>query len=338
MNTDDIFEGLDDREPPRRRRKGWWIAGGLVMVLILGIGLAVGGYLMALRGAYEKTNTVAITREEGEKPEAADGTNYLLLGSDKRSEEDAASSGVTGQRSDVMMLVHVTAERDEAYVISFPRDLYVEIPGQGTDRINAALAYGGLPLAVATVEDYTGVPIDHVALIDFDGIEGLVDALGGVEVQIPTDFEGDGVQFRQGPQELNGEEALVFARQRYQFADGDFQRNRNQQALLHGIIGELLSRDTLSSPTKVLDTVEKISPYMTVDDGLTASAMAELGWSLRDMRSGDISYLSVPHGGPTTTSGGASVVETDEEQMDVLRKALREDTMDDYYRDHRGMY
>ncbi|MDO5661796.1 MAG: LCP family protein [Brachybacterium sp.] len=338
MNSDDIFDGIDDREPPRRRRKGWWIAGGLVMVLILGVGLAVGGYLMALRGAYEKTNTVAITREEGEKPEAGEGTNYLLLGSDKRSEDEAESSGVTGQRSDVMMLVHVSADRDEVYVISFPRDLYVEIPGQGTDRINAALAYGGLPLAVATVEDYTGVPIDHVALIDFDGIEGLVDALGGVEVQVPTDFEGDGVQFHQGPQEMNGEEALIFARQRYQFADGDFQRNRNQQALLHGIIGELLSRDTLTSPTTVLDTVEKISPYMTVDDALTASTMAELGWGLRDVRSGDISYLSVPHGGPTTTSGGASVVATDEEQMDVLRQALREDTMDVYYRDHRGMY
>src|SRR5690606_27957882 len=135
-------------------------------------------YLGGLNQSYQKRTVVDITRgaSDGERPERIDGSgrNFLLLGSDKRSEEDAASQGVSGQRSDVMMLVHVADDDSSVYITSFPRDLYVEIPGHGKGRINAALAYGGVGLAVTTVENYVGVPIDHVALIDFDGIEQLV--------------------------------------------------------------------------------------------------------------------------------------------------------------------
>src|SRR5690606_2503774 len=142
---------------------------------------------------------------------------------------------VTGQRSDVMMLVHIPADRSGVYIMSFPRDLYVDIPGHGKDRINAALAFGGVPLTVTTVENYTGVPIDHVALIDFEGVKSLVDSLGGVEVDVPQDFESGGHRFTEGTQHVDGEQALAFVRARKNFADGDFQRNRNQQSLLKGI-------------------------------------------------------------------------------------------------------
>lgn len=324
----------------RRGRRAALIAFGLVAVLVIGVGIVVGSYLNELRNSYEKRSVVDITRAEGERPEADEGTgqNILLLGSDKRSEEAAAAEGVTGQRSDVMMLVHIADDGESVYITSFPRDLYVDIPGHGKDRINAALAFGGPSLAVTTVEDYTGVPIDHVALIDFEGIEGLVDTLGGVDVQVPTDFEADGIEYTAGTQSMDGREALVFVRQRKQFADGDFQRNRNQQAVLKGIADKLISADTLTDPRRLADTIEEVSPYLTTDEGLTAGEMTKLGLSLRSIRGDDLYFLSVPHGGPTTTSGGASVVATDEEAMDVLREALRTDDMGTYYAQYAGAY
>src|SRR5699024_229321 len=203
------WEDDDQPDPGRGRgRRAALIALGLVAVLVLGVGLVIGNYLNGLKNSYEKRTVVQITRDadHGERPEEIDGTgrNFLLLGSDKRSEEDAAAQGVSGERSDVMMLVHVSDDDESVYVTSFPRDLYVDIPGHGKDRINAALAFGGPGLAVSTVEDYTGVPVDHVALIDFDGIEGLVDTLGGVDVQVPLSFEADGHQFTEGTQTLDG--------------------------------------------------------------------------------------------------------------------------------------
>ena len=321
---------------PRRRK-------ALIALFVIGCLVAVGGlltdrYLGSLQEAYEKRSVVSLDRgaSDGERPAeaAGDGQNILLLGSDQRATAEAAEQGVSGQRSDTMMLVHLPADGSEAYVTSFPRDLYVEIPGHGQDRINAALSYGGLPLAVNTVEDYTDTPIDHVALIDFEGITGLVDTLGGVDVQVPESFERDGMQFTEGTQHLDGEEALVFARERKQLDTGDFARNQNQQQLLKAIAGELLSGDTLSSPGKMRDTIAALSPYLTTDEGLDSRTIVQLGVENRNLRSSDLHFLEAPHGDPYTTSGGASVVASDEEGMEELRTALEEDTMDEYAAEH----
>ncbi|HIY23558.1 MAG TPA: LCP family protein [Candidatus Brachybacterium merdigallinarum] len=334
----------DDSAPdPTSKRRGRvaLIALLVALALVIAVGVVVGGYLNSLRTSANQITTVEITRgaSDGERPVAEEGTghNYLLLGSDKRSEEEDDSQ-VTGQRSDVMMLVHVNDDATEVYVMSFPRDLWVEIPGHGEGRINAALAYGGLPLAVTTVENYTGVPIDHVALIDFDGIEGLVDTLGGIEVDVPIGFSAGGHTFTEGPQQMDGEQALAYVRERKQFAEGDIQRNRNQQAVLRAIVVKLISRDTLTDPNTLRSTVDAIAPYMTTDDGLGTGRMVELGLSLRSIRADDLYFMSVPYGAPFTTSGGAAVIGTDEEKMDELREALRTDETGTYYAQNAGTY
>ncbi|CAM4025776.1 LCP family protein [Helcobacillus massiliensis] len=314
-----------------RRRKGLCCGLSAVLILALVAAAVVGGYFFSLNDKYQK-NVDFVTLDKKDREAQGKGTNILLLGSDKRSGEEAKT--VTGQRSDVMMLVHIDADNKHAYVLSFPRDLYIDIPGHGKDRINSALAYGGVPLATQTVEKYVGTKIDHVALVDFDGIKKIVDTLGGVDVKVSRSFEGDGIQFTQGTQHMDGETALTFVRQRKQLPGGDFDRNANQRALLSALVGKILSGDTLSDPNKIQQLAGDITPYMTVDDGLTGTKVAQLGLANRGLRSEDITYGSMPHGDPTTTSGGASVVATDDAGMEKFRTALKEDRLDEWAKEN----
>lgn len=335
IDIDDLPDSTDaERQDHRRRRRRALIALGVAAAIVLSVLAVIGGYLFSLQRSFYSTSVQVALPSSSQS--AGTGENYLLLGSDKRNPEQAAAEKVSGQRSDVMMLVHVDAARRAVYVASFPRDLYVPIPGHGTDRINSALAYGGVPLAVTTVEGYVGVRIDHVALIDFEGIQNLVDTVGGVDVQVDQTFDGDGVHFQQGTQHMDGATALTFVRQRKQLADGDFARNRHEQALLSALADRIISADTLRDPRRVQDLVTATAPFMTVDDGLTPGALASLGFGLRDVRSSDIHDLAVPHGDPTTAPGGASVVATDEAAMDEFRTAVREDDLGTYYSRHAG--
>ncbi len=158
------------------------------------------------------------------------GKNILLLGSDTRTGADAAL--VSGSRADTIMLMHIPADGKGVYIISIMRDTWVDIPGYGTAKVNAALNYGGVSLQVATIENLVGVKIDHVAEIEFEGFKSLVNAIGGVDVQVPFAFTSNVWTFTPGLMHLNGSGALSFVRERYSFADGDYQRVRNQRAFL----------------------------------------------------------------------------------------------------------
>ncbi|RAG68396.1 LytR family transcriptional regulator, partial [Burkholderia multivorans] len=132
-------------------------------------------------------------------------------------------------RSDSILVMHLPENGSNVQIMSIPRDSWVDIEGQGKAKINAALSYGGLPLAVKTVSDFIGTPIDHVAIIDFEGFKGLTDSLGRVRVNSEQAFTQNGYTFEKGENLLNGDEALTFVRERKSFKDGDFQRARNQQ-------------------------------------------------------------------------------------------------------------
>lgn len=253
--------------------------------------------------------------------------DVLLLGTDSRdpgATVDVGAAGPTGARSDTMMLVHVGADRRDVEVTSLMRDLWVPVPGHGEAKLNAAMAWGGVPLAVATVEDLLGTRIDHVAVVDFEGFRAVTDALGGVDVENPVAFESRGHVFPAGTNHLRGDAALAFVRARYPFVDGDYTRVRNQQAFLRGVAQQLVSRQTLRDPTRLTAFVEALAPWVDVDADLDLPTIVALGASLRSVPVDGIVMDTVPTRG-TAVIGDQSVVLPDEEGLAAWRQHLAED-------------
>lgn len=262
----------------------------------------------------------------GDRPSDPGGAlDVLLIGSDSRARLDPGHDRTTGGRSDTLMVAHVSGDRRHVSLVSILRDSWVDVPGHGTAKINAAYSWGGVPLTVRTVEQLLDVRIDHVAEIDLAGFAGMTDALGGVTVQSPEAFDAGGHHFVAGANELDGAAALAFVRERHSFADADHTRVRNQQAFVRGLVDRLTSRDTLTDPGAVQRFVSSTSEYLTVDPGLTSSTLAGLGWSLRGLRPGDLDTFTLPTAGGGTSPDGQSYVRVDEAQLAELAIALRSD-------------
>ncbi|UWX96124.1 LCP family protein [Arthrobacter zhaoxinii] len=309
----------------------------VLLTLVVVAAVAAGGYLWHLARTFDNgTNSIpnAFPANSPEKAAAAeDSQNILLLGSDTR---DPASDDA---RSDTMMLVHVPGDRSGVYVMSIMRDTWVQIPGYGESKINAAMALGGVSLTVDTVQTLFDAPIDHVAIIDFEGFKGLTDALGGVTLTNDVAFQSEGAEgefFAAGPITVEGESALKYVRERYAFTDGDYQRVKNQQAFLRGVISGVLNKGTLTNPVKVSNVVSEISPYLSVDENLDASEAGALAIGLRNVRSGDISMATLPNEGVGTSADGQSVVVPDYAAISEIAAALDDDNMPAYMAADRG--
>ena len=254
--------------------------------------------------------------------------NILVLGSDAREGETAES-----QRSDTMMLVHIPESRNEMFVMSIMRDLWVEIPNVGMSKVNSAQSYGGYPLTIETIQGLTGAEIDHMVVIDFDGFRDLTSALGGVEINNDMAFsagQANPSYYPEGKIRLEGTDALRFVRERKAFIDGDYQRVKNQQKFLTGIASEILNSSTLTNPSKVAGMVSSFSPYLTVDESLDAQTLVGYGLSMSQMRASAITSFTIPNAGTGTTSGGSSVVWPDEAGLAEMRTAMQEGTMADF--------
>ena len=186
----------------------------------------------------------------------------LLMGSDSRA--DSAST----ERSDVLMLVRVDLDNATIHLISFPRDMMVNIEGYGTNKINAAHAYGGAALTISTVSEFAGVPISHYAEVSFEGLENLVDGIGGVYVNVPQSFQSNvsSVYLEAGEQWLNGEEALMFARERYNVTGGDFGRAQAQRMVVEAMIKQVLSLPATQLPGVVQELANCVTTDLSVSD------------------------------------------------------------------------
>ena len=327
------------------KRRGWRIALIAIAAVVLLVGGVAGVYAWTLSNTFD-SQTVKIPDvfpDETSRPPAptgdaatgdgATGQNILLLGSDTRGANDGSITDLTGQRSDTIMVVHVPANRENIYVMSIMRDSWVDIPGEGEAKINAAMSYGGVPLAVQTIEGLLGARIDHVAIVDFTGFKGITDALGGVDIDNPVAFDSSslpGRYFAEGTQRLNGTEALAFVRERYAFADGDFQRARNQQAFIKAVLGKSLTAETLTNPARISDLVGAIAPYLAVDEGLNSAYVAGLAVELRDVRVGDVTFFTLPTTGTGTSPDGQSIVVIDQDKLKEVQQGFQTDTLDSY--------
>ncbi|MDM7888157.1 LCP family protein [Curtobacterium sp. RHCJP20] len=275
-----------------------------------------------------RTETIADPFPAGDRPTPAGAAeNVLLIGSDSRAGLDPDGDHTAGGRSDTLMLAHVPADRRHVYLMSIMRDAWVDVPGHGQAKVNAAYAWGGIPLTVQTVEQLLDVRIDHVAEIDLAGFEDVTDALGGVTVQSPQDFDARGHHFVRGANRLDGEQALAFVRERHAFADADHTRVRNQQAFLRGVFDQVVSRGTLTDPGRLQEFVAATSEHLAVDPGLDAATIARLGWSLRGIRPDDLVTFTMPTAGGGTAPDGQSFVRLAEHDRSAISAALRSDDL-----------
>ncbi len=255
--------------------------------------------------------------EQGREP----ATNILILGSDSRiSAGDPNQWSYGAQRTDAIMLLHVPGEGEGAYVISIPRDSWVDIPGRGTAKINAAFSYGGPPLMIQTVEQLTGVHIDHFAVADFESFIRLTDAVGGVRID---------------DQLLDGQEALAYARQRYGLPGGDFDRIKRQQNWVRALASSAVAVDARRDPTQVLGIVTALSNAVAVDNRLSLKKMFDTAMTMRAVKPKDMVFLTTPVAGTGWSPDGTqSIVRLDRGEADDLFEAVANDRMSEYISQH----
>lgn len=271
-----------------------------------------------------------------EPVEEHDGSiNILLLGVDDTAEDNLPGQHAD-QRTDTMMVAHIPEDRSGVYLISLVRDLYINIPGSGEDRINNAYSIGGLQLTMNTVESLLDINLDHIAIIDFDGFAGLTDALGGVTIDNPVEFEAgqnNPTTFPEGEITISGNDALRYVRERKSFPESDFMRVENQQRVLQAIMDEMLTPDTLSNPSRIQDIVTKFTPYISVDEDLDSSQIVSYAASMTHLRGSDVESFTIPVDEPHTTPGGAEVILPDEDAILELSDALNDGTVNEYLED-----
>lgn len=316
------------------------IAISVLLILVVGAAGVAYYYLNRVQQTFEENRNVIEELDDLDDETAyrtPEGTiNVLLLGSDSRGAAEAdyrSELDEEGERSDAMMLVHIPEDRSGIYVMSIMRDLWVDVPGHGPNRVNSALHEGGLELAVDTVEELLYTHIDHVVTIDFEGFADLTEALGGVYVDNPRAFMAgrhNPAFYPEGNIRLEGSNALRFVRERKSFLEGDYIRVENQQLVLRGIVERFLSGDTLTNPNRIIAVLEAILPYMEMDEGLDQDRIVSYALDMTSFRSNDVHMFTMPTGEHTVTAGGAQVIMPDEAMMEVLREHLHDEQMGDF--------
>ena len=329
---------LNDLPETRKRSSSkkkvlFWVLGSFVVVLLI-----AGAIVWAGLSKLQNFETIeSAFPEDALRPEVttpADGQdpaiNILLLGSDSRADTETPILDDLGNRADTIMVAHIPSDRSGVQIMSIMRDSWVDIPGHGQSKINAAMAHGGVPLMVQTVEGLIDQRIDHVAVADFNGFQHLTDAVGGVEVNNPRAFSTSKHDFAAGPITLNGEQALSFVRERKSFSDGDYSRAANQQLFMKAFASEVLNRDTLTNPGKLTELLDATTPYVALDEEFGIGSMVGLGTSMASVRSGDIVSFTLPTTGTGTEGGGQSVVYVDWDELEEVRERFKNDELADY--------
>ena len=293
------------QRPPRRPRtrtrgRGRKVRRVLVVLLLVWI-----AFLIAVPiWAWSRIERVD-AEPDGDRPADQDGTTYLVVGSDSREGLDAdqrqqlATGSVEGQRTDTIMLLHTGSEA--TVLLSLPRDSPVEIPGEGSNKINAAYSIGGPELLVETVEASTGIRVDGYIEIGLGGFASIVDSLGGVEV-CPDQAIRDrlaGLDIEAGCQELDGPDALGYARTR-DFATADLQRVQNQREVVGAIGDKALSPWTVLNPWRYFQVAAAGGDALRIGEDVGPIDLVRFAWAMGGISGGGLT-CTVPLAGPDAT-------------------------------------
>jgi polyisoprenyl-teichoic acid--peptidoglycan teichoic acid transferase len=320
--------------PKGRRRWGRIAAlavGGLFLFLIV---WAILGYVSFSRGvddANERLQPRAYNQlAEHDGSILSDPATFLVIGTDGGSAPGRGDSN----RSDSLLLLRTDPDHHRLSYLSIPRDLQVEIPGYGTSKVNAANQFGGPALTLATLRQFTGMPIHHVIVLDFDGFKELIDALGGVEIDVPKKIlsnkfdcpykaarcaEWDGWRFEKGKQTMDGRRALVYSRVRTNQldpSDNDVTRGGRQQAVADAVGDKIASFGTFLRLPFIGDSLA--APLIT---DLSAAELMKLGWVR--FRADASRSIHCRLGGEPATIGGQSVILPSDENLEVVAMFLR---------------
>ena len=258
---------------------------------------------------------------------SGDSLTFLVVGSDSREGIDDLTffGPFGGERGDVIMLVHLDQATGDARMLSIPRDLWVDIPDNGSGKINAAYAYGGPSLMVQTIRENLGIEVNHYVEVDFVGFIAMVDELGGIEMSFPYPARdgSSGLSIEAGTQMLDGEQALAFARSRkYQeYQNGgwvsveatDLGRTQRQQQVVRAILTELKTPGSIAEAGAIAGSMAQ---HVTVDATLADSSVAGLAWDFRGLVTGSIEGHTLPVYGDSV--GGASVVRAAEPEASAM--------------------
>jgi polyisoprenyl-teichoic acid--peptidoglycan teichoic acid transferase len=327
---------VPDLEPkrtgPRRPRirlkpDRWWklIPAILALFLVLVIVWALASYFQFRDGVSAANKRLDPRVRQALDEQHGDATNILLLGTDHAQ----LSGRETANRSDSITLVRVDTDKHRIAYLSIPRDLVAEIPGYGSSKINAAMQLGGPRLAVRTVAGLTGLPVNHVAIVDFGQFEKLIDKLGGIDIDVPRPIvskfdcpysteercaEWDGWRFAKGKQHMDGRRALIYSRVRKNKldpSDTDFARAERNQQVLQAVAGKLTSFGTLVDLPFIGSDL--LAPLTT---DLSTKTLLSLGWS--KFRAGGGSTLHCRLGGEP--SGGE--IRSVQENLSVIQEFI----------------
>jgi LCP family protein required for cell wall assembly len=303
------------------------VIGGVLSLLLL-VTTGWGWYLGRVAEAtVKRTDAIPGSGNAGIGSQSA--MNLLLVGNDSRADLTKAqlaqlNAGVpSGTNTDTMILVHIPADGSRASFVSFPRDSYVQIPGHGWDKLNAAYAYGyeatpssepeaqrrsaGEQLLVQTISGLTGLQIDHYAEVDLLGFFKLATVVGGVQVNLcaPVNDHYSGAHFPAGVQTISGADALRFVRQRHGLLRGDFDRIIRQQVFLAGVLRKMLSSKVAMDLGKQRQLVSAVAQSVTVDRNLDLMQLAQ---QMQSVTAGKIQFQTLPYVGDSKDSAGRYIL------------------------------
>lgn len=260
--------------PARRpRRRGRFVLAGIGIVLVLVLAWPIGLFFWA-KGKINHTDALSAMS-------TTTGQTYLLAGSDSRDDGAISDDGTEGARTDTIMLLHVP-ESGPTALISLPRDTYVEIPGYGSNKLNAAYSFGGAPLLVEAVENLTAMKVDHYVEVGLGGVEQVVDAVDGIELCLDyaVDDKRSELKWEEGCHNADGKTALSFIRMRYSDPKGDIGRAERQRQLISSLASEM-SPALVAKPGQQVKLLGSGLDALVVDEDTGLIDMAKLGLAFR---------------------------------------------------------